>query len=104
MAALNPRGAKMFFPHEIAGFINFGEHLAKIDPKAPPDLTNLFICALLNFISADILFSTFFLNLFIWVCVKNNSWSKSTLLKFFLPILKVVQLLRFTASFNFFIC
>ena len=73
MAALNPRRAKMFFPNEIAGFINFGKNLAKIDPKAPPYFINLFICALLNFISADILFSTFSLNLFICFWVKNNS-------------------------------
>ena len=65
MAALNSKGANMFFPDEIAGFINFGKNLAKIDPKAPPDFINLFIYALLNFILVDILFSTFSLNLFI---------------------------------------
>ena len=102
MAALNPKGANMFFPNEIAGFINFGKNLARIDPKAPPSFINLVICALLNFISVDILFSTFSLSLFICVCVKNNSLSKSALLKFLLPILKVVPLLLFTASFNFF--
>ena len=67
MAALNPRGAKMFFPNEIAGFINFGGNLASIYPKAPPGFINLFICALLNFISVDILFSTFYFNSFICV-------------------------------------
>ena len=104
MDALHPRGAKMFFPNEIAGFINFGKNLASIDPKALPSFINLFICVLFNFISVDILFSTFSLSLFICVCVKNNSWSKSALLKFKLPIIKVVPLLLFTASFNFFIC
>ena len=101
MAALNPKGAKMFLPNEIAGFINFGKNLAKIDPKVPPDFIKLFICASLNFISPDILFSTFSLNLFICVWVKNNSWSKPASLKFLLPINKVVPLLLFTASFNF---
>ena len=60
MAALNPRGDKMFFPNEITGFINLGKNLASIHPKAPPSFINSFICALLNFISVDILFSTFF--------------------------------------------
>ena len=83
MAALNPRSAKMYFPNEIAGFINFGKNLHRIDPKSAPSFINLFICALLNFISVDILFSTFSLSLFICVCVKNNSWSKSALLIFF---------------------
>ena len=55
MAAVNPRGAKIFFLDEIAGFINFSKNLAYIHPKAPPFI-NLFICALLNFISVDILF------------------------------------------------
>ena len=73
MAALNPKGAKVLFPNERAGFISFGKNIAKIDPKAPPDFINSFICVLLNFISVDILFSTFSLNLFIWVGVKNNS-------------------------------
>ena len=73
MAALNPKRAKIFFPNEIAVFINFGKKLARTDPKVPPSLINLFICDLLNFISFDILFSTFSLNLFICVCVKNNS-------------------------------
>ena len=73
MAALNSRGAKMFFPNKIAGFINFGKNLASIDPKASPSFINLFICALLNFISVDILLPTFSLSLFICVCVKNNS-------------------------------
>ena len=72
MAALNPRDAKMFFPNEIAGFINFDKNLASIDPKAPPSFINLCICALLNFISVEILLSTFSLSLFICVCVKNN--------------------------------
>ena len=44
MAALNPKGANMFFPNERVGFINFGKNLAKIDPKAPPSFVNLFIC------------------------------------------------------------
>ena len=70
MAALNPKGANMFFSNERAGFINFGKNQAKIDPKAPSDFIYLFICALLNFISIDILFSTFSLNLFIWVCLR----------------------------------
>ena len=102
MEALNPKSAKMFFPNEIAGFINFGKNLASIDPKAPPSFINLFICALLNFISVDILFSSFCLSLFICLCVKNNSWSKSALLKFLLPILNAVPLLLFAASLNFF--
>ena len=63
----------MFFPDERAGFINFGKNLARIDPKAPPDFINLFIYVLVNFISVDILFSTFSLSLFICVWVKNNS-------------------------------
>ena len=67
MAALTPRGAKVFFPNEISGFINFGKNLARIDPTALPAFINLFICALLNFISADILFSTFSLSLFMSV-------------------------------------
>ena len=50
MAALNPRGAKMFFPNEIAGFINFSKNLAIIDPKAPPSqlflLVYLFVSVL----------------------------------------------------------
>ena len=75
-AALSPRGAKMFFPNEIAGFINLSKNVANINPKAPPDFIILFICALLNFISADMLFSTLFLNLFICDCVKYNSLSK----------------------------
>ena len=75
IAALNPRGGNMFFPHERAGFINFSKNLASIDPKAPPDFIILFICVLLNFASVDILFSTFSLNLFICVCVRYNSWS-----------------------------
>ena len=58
MAGLNPRGTNTFFPNEIAGFINFGKNSGKIDPKAPPSFNNLFICALLNFISVDVLFST----------------------------------------------
>ena len=62
----------MFFQNEITGFINFGKNLAKIDPKATPDFINLFICALLNFMSGDILFSTFSFSLLICVCVKNN--------------------------------
>ena len=62
----------MFFLKEIAGFINFGKNLASTDPKAPPSFINLFICALLNFISVYILFSTFSLSLFICDCVKNN--------------------------------
>ena len=65
MAALNPGGAKMFLANEILGFINFGKNLARIDPKAPSDFINLFICALLNFILVDILFSTFSLYLFV---------------------------------------
>ena len=74
MAALNPRGAKMFFPNKIAGFINFGKKFASIDLKAPPSSINQFIIyALLNFTSVGILFSTFSLGLFICVCVKNNS-------------------------------
>ena len=73
MAAFNSRGAKMFFANEIAGFINFGKNLARIDPKAPPSFINLFIYVLLNFISVDILFSTFSLSLFICACVKSNS-------------------------------
>ena len=60
----------MFFPNEIAGFINFGKNLASIDPKAAPSFINLFLCALLNFMSVDILFATFSLSLFICVCVK----------------------------------
>ena len=60
MDALNPRGAKFFFPNKINGFINFVKNLAKIDHKAPPDFINSFICALLNFISVDI-FSQLFL-------------------------------------------
>ena len=73
MAALNPKGANLFFPNERTGFTNFGKNPAKVDPKAPPSFINLFICALLNFISVDILFSTFSLSLLICVCVKNNS-------------------------------
>ena len=73
MAALNPRGAKIFFPYEIAGFINCDKNLASIDPKAPPSFNNLFICGMFNFISVNILLSTFSLSLFICVCVKNNS-------------------------------
>ena len=73
MAALNPRGANMFFPNEIAGFIKFAKNLAKIDPKAPPSFNHFFIWALLSFISVDILFSTFSFSLFTCVCVKNNS-------------------------------
>ena len=67
MAALITRGAKMFFPDEISGFINFGNNLASIDSKAPPSFINLLTCALLNFISVYILFSTFSLSLFICV-------------------------------------
>ena len=54
----------MFFPNEIAGLINFGNSLPKIYPKAPPDIIFL-ICALLNFISADMLLFIEFLNLVI---------------------------------------
>ena len=94
----------MFYANERACFINFAKNLAKIDPKAPPDFITLFICAFLNFMPIDILFSTFSLSLFICHCVKNNSWSKSVLLKFLFPILSFVPLLLFTASFNLFIC
>ena len=71
MAALNPKGVNMIFPNEIAGFINFGKNLARIDPKAPTSFINLFIYDLLNFISVEILFSTFSLSLFICVCVRT---------------------------------
>ena len=48
IAADNPKGANMFFPTEIAGFINLGNNLPKIDPKAPPDFTNfLFVLCLI---------------------------------------------------------
>ena len=73
IAALNPKGTNMFFPNEMAGLINFGSNPPKIDPKAPPDFITIFICALLNCISADMLFSTLSLNLVICLCVKNNS-------------------------------
>ena len=63
----------MFFPNEIAVFINFGKNLARIDPKAPLSFINLFIYDLLNFISVDILFSTSSRSLFICVWAKNNS-------------------------------
>ena len=63
----------MFFPNEMAGFISLGKYLAKIDPKAPPDFIILFVYAWLNFISVDMLLSTFSLNLFICICVKYNS-------------------------------
>ena len=68
IAPLNPKGANMCFPNETAGVINFGKNLARIDPKAPPYFINLFICALLNFISVDISFSTFSLSLFLCLC------------------------------------
>ena len=61
----------MFFPNEIAGFINFGKNLTSIDPKAPPSFNEFFICALLNFISVDMLFSTFSLSL-LFVIVLNT--------------------------------
>ena len=47
------------------------------------------------------LFSTFSLNLLICVWVKYSSWSNCSLLKFLFPILNVIPLLLFTASFNF---
>ena len=59
IAARRPKGVNTFFHNEIAGLVSFGKNLIKIDPKAPPDFIILFICALLNFISADMLFSTF---------------------------------------------
>ena len=54
MDALNPRGAKIFLPIEIAGFINLGKKLINNLPKFPPSFIILFICTLLNFISVDI--------------------------------------------------
>ena len=41
IAAINPKGANIF-PNEIAGLINFGNNLPKIDPKAPPDIISFF--------------------------------------------------------------
>ena len=73
IAADNPSGKPTFVNIEVAGFINFGKNLIKTDPKAPPDFIILFICALLNFLSADMLFSTLFLNSFICDCAKCNS-------------------------------
>ena len=61
MAALNPKGANMFFPNERAGFINFGKNLARINPKAPPSFINLFICALPNLYQLTYCFQLFLL-------------------------------------------
>ena len=73
IAALNSKGANMFFPTEIAGLINLGKNLPDDLPKKPPYCTIFIICALLNFISADMVFSILFLNLVICCCVKNKS-------------------------------
>ena len=63
----------MFFNTEVAGLINLGNNLPKIEANAPPDIIIFFIYALLNFISVDMLFSMLFLNLVVCFCIKNNS-------------------------------
>ena len=59
IAALNPRGANIFFPIDIAGFINFHKKIINNLPKFPPSFIISFICTLLNFMSVDMLFSIF---------------------------------------------
>ena len=73
IAALNPKGNPTFFNIGLATLMKLGNNFRKIDPKAPPDIIIIFICALLNFISDDMLFSKLFLSLVISLCVKNNS-------------------------------
>ena len=73
IAAVNPSGKPTFVNIEIAGLISFGRILPRIGPKGLFDFIILFICALLNFISADMLFSIFSFSLFICSYVKMNS-------------------------------
>ena len=62
IAAVNPNGANTFFAKGILTFIKGPAILPNNDPKNPPDCIIFFICALLNFISVDMLLLTAFLN------------------------------------------
>ena len=63
-----------------------------------------FICALLNFISADKLLLAALRNLVFCLVVNNNSCGSSSLLKFLIPNLNDAPSLDLTAFFNLFIC
>ena len=101
IAAVKPNGAGTFLANGIATFINGPANLLNNLPKNPPDCINFFICALLNFKSVAILLFIAFLKLVLCLVVNNNSCGSSSLLKFFIPICKVVLSLFLTAFFKF---
>ena len=70
--AVIPNGAKTFFAKGTAIFINGPAILLNKDPKNPPDLIILVICALESFILADVLLlKAFFSFVFVlsWVII-----------------------------------
>ena len=89
IAVDNPSGRPTLVNKEVAALINLGSNLLKIDLKPLPDNVTFLICALLNFMSVDVLLFIEFRNLVVCLLVKSNSWGFS-LLKFLAPNLKVV--------------
>ena len=75
-------------------------------PHFSPDWIILNNSALLSFVHIDILIGKAFLILLFCPNVTSNSWGNylTFLVKFFLAIANVVQVLSFAADFNLFSC